>query len=483
MTFTVLDAPSNLGLRPPAPGRRAGRAAAGGRAARVRASWSGSARATPARVDAPPYVDAAANRAAHPRATRGRWPTRIGELLDAGERPAGARRRLQHPARRDARAAPARPLRAGASSTGTSTSATRAGRAGSAPSRARTSRASPGRRSPSWRTSTGSARTCADADVVALGEREGDPGERARWRDRDPRARPRRAARAERSRAGGAVLGPRGRRRARQRLCPRSTRPRPDGLTFDELTALLRELLAGDAVGMQVTVFDPDLDPGRLTGAGADGLPGEGSSRRLRRLRSQAMNHSVGNKKSQRAIPAAKNATPTPALIVRLNASSISPRVIGRRRPSLRHRPSSQSIATGTASRIETWPSRGRSQSSAFLSRAGAWACVGGITRSSPPCTTEDGRDCWSVEAPRRRERDVVVDQGRRPRPPARPRPARGPSSALERRPVGGDEAVGSKSSRGPPGPRALRRRAARPGSTIPANQSKAPRAARGWRS
>ena len=45
------------------------------------------------------------------------------------------------------------------------------------------------------------------------------------------------------------------------RCCPRSTRPAPDGLTFEELAALLRALLAGDAVGLQVTVFDPDLDP------------------------------------------------------------------------------------------------------------------------------------------------------------------------------------------------------------------------------
>jgi arginase len=37
--------------------------------------------------------------------------------------------------------------------------------------------------------------------------------------------------------------------------------PAPGGLSFDELTSLLRFLLAGDAVGLQVTVFDPALDP------------------------------------------------------------------------------------------------------------------------------------------------------------------------------------------------------------------------------
>ena len=36
--------------------------------------------------------------------------------------------------------------------------------------------------------------------------------------------------------------------------------PAPGGLSFDELTSLLRVLLAGDAVGLQVTVFDPSLD-------------------------------------------------------------------------------------------------------------------------------------------------------------------------------------------------------------------------------
>jgi arginase len=37
--------------------------------------------------------------------------------------------------------------------------------------------------------------------------------------------------------------------------------PQPGGLSYDELAELLRRLLAGPAVGMQVTIFDPDLDP------------------------------------------------------------------------------------------------------------------------------------------------------------------------------------------------------------------------------
>ena len=37
--------------------------------------------------------------------------------------------------------------------------------------------------------------------------------------------------------------------------------PQPDGLSFDELSELLARLLRGPVAGMQVTVFDPDLDP------------------------------------------------------------------------------------------------------------------------------------------------------------------------------------------------------------------------------
>ena len=38
--------------------------------------------------------------------------------------------------------------------------------------------------------------------------------------------------------------------------------PQPDGLRYDELSSILRLLLgSGLAVGMEVTIFDPDLDP------------------------------------------------------------------------------------------------------------------------------------------------------------------------------------------------------------------------------
>ena len=49
-------------------------------------------------------------------------------------------------------------------------------------------------------------------------------------------------------------------------VMPAVDSPEPDGLTHRELVALLRALTASElAVGMQLTIFDPDLDPdGRL---------------------------------------------------------------------------------------------------------------------------------------------------------------------------------------------------------------------------
>jgi len=101
-----------------------------------------------------------------------------------------------------------------------------------------------------------------DADVVALGEREGDPAERAAIEASAIRVIDLAALRAGRPALPPApywihvdadVLD--------SALLPAVDSPAPDGLSFDELTALLRVLLAGDAVGLQVTVFDPGLDP------------------------------------------------------------------------------------------------------------------------------------------------------------------------------------------------------------------------------
>ncbi len=49
-------------------------------------------------------------------------------------------------------------------------------------------------------------------------------------------------------------------------LLPAVDSPEPGGLTFDDLSDLLRALLSSEsAVGLEITVFDPDLDPdGRL---------------------------------------------------------------------------------------------------------------------------------------------------------------------------------------------------------------------------
>lgn len=51
-----------------------------------------------------------------------------------------------------------------------------------------------------------------------------------------------------------------------ERAMPAVDSPNPDGLEFAELRALLAQLLASpNAVGMELTIFDPDLDPdGRL---------------------------------------------------------------------------------------------------------------------------------------------------------------------------------------------------------------------------
>jgi arginase len=41
----------------------------------------------------------------------------------------------------------------------------------------------------------------------------------------------------------------------------------PDGLSYDELESLLRPVLdSGRVVGMHVTIYDPDRDPGLVAG-------------------------------------------------------------------------------------------------------------------------------------------------------------------------------------------------------------------------
>jgi arginase len=83
--FTVLDAPSNLGLRRPSPGvepgaRRLADALRG--CGLVEALSAGDA----GRVEAPPYTELPENRAAIPAYTRA-LADRLGALLEAGERP------------------------------------------------------------------------------------------------------------------------------------------------------------------------------------------------------------------------------------------------------------------------------------------------------------------------------------------------------------------------------------------------------------
>jgi arginase len=50
-------------------------------------------------------------------------------------------------------------------------------------------------------------------------------------------------------------------------LMPAVDAPQPDGLSYEELSALLRPLLKSElAAGMQVTIYDPDRDPGGRAG-------------------------------------------------------------------------------------------------------------------------------------------------------------------------------------------------------------------------
>ncbi len=102
----------------------------------------------------------------------------------------------------------------------------------------------------------------ADADVLALGERERDPGEREAIAATGISVVDLWAVRAGEFavpslpywiHVDADVID--------SALLPAVDSPAPDGLSFDELTVLLRRLVAGPWVGMDVTVFDPDLDP------------------------------------------------------------------------------------------------------------------------------------------------------------------------------------------------------------------------------
>jgi arginase len=258
VSFTVLDAPSNLGLRPPSPGvepgtrRLADALRACGLVEALGARDAG-------RVEAPPYADTVAqNRAAIPAYTR-ELANRIGALVDAGERPLvlggdcsillGAMLALRRRGRfglayvdghldfRHLGWAPAVGAVAGEDIAVIT-----------------------GRAEPELADIDGLGPYVAEGDVVAIGERERDPGERAAIASTGITV-----VDLDALRAGGVqrpalpywlhvdadVID--------SALLPAVDSPAPDGLSFDELASVLREL-APDAVGVQVTVFDPDLD-------------------------------------------------------------------------------------------------------------------------------------------------------------------------------------------------------------------------------
>jgi arginase len=98
-----------------------------------------------------------------------------------------------------------------------------------------------------------------ERDVVALGEREGDVAERAALAETAITVRDLAELRSRGPLRPGVpywihvdadVLD-----------IAAVDSPAPGGLAYDELAALVRELLTGAAVGLQVTVFDPTLDP------------------------------------------------------------------------------------------------------------------------------------------------------------------------------------------------------------------------------
>jgi arginase len=253
--IAVLDAPSNLGLRPlhgePGVSGLAGALRACGVVSRLGARDAGV-------VAAPPYsFSMEANRVAMAGYTR-ELAAQIGDVLDAGDFPVvlggdcsillGAGVALKRRGRfglafvdghldfRNLEWAPAVGAVAGEDLAVVT-----------------------GRAEPSLADIDGLGPYFAEEDVVALGEREGDVDELAALAETAITVRDLASLRRD---------GP---------LLPREPywihvdadvldisavdSPAPGGLRFEELTALLRVLLGGDAVGLQVTVFDPSLDP------------------------------------------------------------------------------------------------------------------------------------------------------------------------------------------------------------------------------
>ena len=255
--FTVLDAPCNLGLRAPSPGvepgvRRLADAVRGcGLVKRLGALDGG-------RVEAPAYVSVPVNRAALAGYTRA-LADRVGALLDEGARPLvlggdcsillGAmlalRRRsrhgllhidghldFRHPGWSGGIGAVAGEDLAGVT----------------------------GRLEPELSDIDGLGPYVLDADAVHLGDREGDPGELAAVDKTGITVRRLHALRSSGPvvpsvpywvHVDADVID--------SALLPAVDSPAPGGLTFAELSALLRDVVGG-AVGVQVTVFDPDLD-------------------------------------------------------------------------------------------------------------------------------------------------------------------------------------------------------------------------------
>ena len=273
MTFAVLDAPSNLGLRPPAPGvepgvkRLADALRACGIVERLGARDAG-------RIDPPPYrpeiepETGVRNGSAIAGYTLA-LAHEIEALMEAGERPLvlggdcsillGAMLALR------------RRGRAGLAYVDGHLDFRHLGWYESVSNLAGEDLAAvTGRAAPQLADIDGLSPYVREEDVVALGEREGDPGERAAIAETAITVHDLDALRS--LGIAGAVAEVRTRLAdgywihvdadvIDSALLPAVDSPAPDGLTFEELAELLRGLLAGPALGLQVTVFDPDLDP------------------------------------------------------------------------------------------------------------------------------------------------------------------------------------------------------------------------------
>jgi arginase len=278
--LAVLDAPSNLGLRPPRAGAEPGvRGMAralrrAGLLARLGAEDAGEVPAPPYAPDLDPALGV--RNGAAIRRYSGALAARLGELLGAGVFPVvlggdcsillgtmlALRRRGRH----------GLVFLDGHTDFGLPETSATGGAAGMDLALAT------GRGPALLADLDGLGPLVRDEDVVVLGHRDAPDPARYRWRAIfDTPIRRHDLAALRRDGIDRTVAGVLGELAARRldgfwihvdldvldsELMPAVDSPQPDGLTWDELRSVLRPLLASAlATGVQFTIFDPDLDP------------------------------------------------------------------------------------------------------------------------------------------------------------------------------------------------------------------------------